>query len=593
MLRNKMSDLYNLDRLKFTAAYVPFGALRLRDAQGVWVNTEFTPPWPEGQSEHEQDDLARMAECWGIAAPDAAIFKPVHLQPEHSVTAWAEAYGGKLIGGNGGGGRVGIYGGVQIKGIGKTPMIGKQTNIQHSYGALLLEQAMTEALYTHLSQRILPYGCAQVYGIIATGVRITFNDPAMRSWRECADAALLLRQPCLRPAHFLRAEFFVPWRAHPELMDDTQRIRQLYRELAGLSRGHMGFEQMMFNFLARCAAQFATARFNRFIHGTLSPSNLTLDGRWLDLMSTSILPTGKNYKPAPDSPSFQAEHLMPLEIVMEMIYLYNKINTSRIDSGQFSTFYESQWDMQKLVACARLYGFTSVMRSGQAALFPALKAIAKATEQILTKEKKICSGWAEPDTNIAGIKEYADPKNDALWNLLLGFHGLSEYPLAEMFHELLYSEWNARQMQSENEANSSFRCFKISRFLSVGRRLLFGAYFYRTRIDNEARRVAEIGVNVAGAWLKEQISIVDMIYADDTGDVMLLSLPSIQLTWHQQSQAFSVSHEGKNVLHSTDPNKIREVMADNFTECLIMRGYDFLPGCQALLEAANQLLKEA
>ncbi|NIF20354.1 hypothetical protein [Candidatus Pantoea multigeneris] len=578
----------HLDNQQFLPLYVPFSVLPFAEAKSVWRNPACPPPWPDDSIENDRVMDEKMAVYWGIATPDEAIFQRHAFKEVEGEVAWAEAYGGSLIGANGGGGRVGIFRGVQIKGIGKTPMVGKDTNIQHSYGALLLEQALTEALYSNLVQQILPYGCAQVHGVIATGVRIRFNDPVMRNWRENADAALLLRQPCLRPAHFLRAEFYIPWKHQPELMDDTQRIRQLYQELSSLSRGHLAFEQMLFNFLARCASQFAVARSSRLIHGTLSPSNLTMDGRWLDLMSTSILPTGANFKPAPDSPAFFAEYQMPLEIALEMVYLYNKINDSKVDAGQFMTFYEHQWKQQKLAASLEMLGLTPGVLRQYKSHFASLYTIAAATERVLTLDKKIRSGWAEVDTRDNNDCEYANPDNDRLWQLLCGLYGVISHSLSGEFNQLLTAEWDECQKLAQGTSDYSYSAMKISRFLRAGKRLLFSPCFYRTRIDNQARHYAEADLSEAKLWLDEQLHTINTIYEKNAETVTLVALPTLRLIYQLKDEWYQLYLDNK-FIRTDNTEDLVKVLIQACPDGLVQHGYDFLPGCLALLRAAGRI----
>lgn len=110
---------------------------------------------------------------------------------------WADLYGGSNIAGNGGSGRSGYDGKYQVKGIGQTPLVGRNFDQQHSDGCLSTFQAVCETLWGSVLNHILPYGAVISHAIIETPLALPSDPDNYR--------ALLVRVPPVRLAHFDRA----------------------------------------------------------------------------------------------------------------------------------------------------------------------------------------------------------------------------------------------------------------------------------------------------------------------------------------------------------------------------------------------------
>lgn len=589
MNASRYAALQTLDIQRFPAMFVPFTTLKLKAASGFWISPSAPPAWPQWQAESSQwqqmAPLRRMALTWGIAAPDPWIFQPSYCEPEQHVTAWTEAYGGSLSGGNGGGARVGLVDGMQIKGLGRTPMLSKQADPQHGYGALFLEQAIGETLYSHLAQRILPYGCAQIHGLILTGVPIVSSEHVLKEWQGEADSALLLRQPCLRPAHFMSAGLFASHSGRHDLLQETQRLRLLYRELAALSRGSEGFEHLIYTFLSRCAQQFASARLHRLVHGTLSPSNIALDGRWLDLMSASVLPCDNNSKPHPQAPAFLQEYRVPGEIASQLIYLFNKYNRRNIDEQPFLAHYEQAWRHALLTATARLLNFSVEAWPRSADTFTTLREITEAFHQRIMGSGKIVPGWATLPQVAEATTDTFLPQNDALWDYFYRLLEEDARQSTDRLARLIANEWRSANGQKPPQAAVSLAHFRTAWLLRVGKKLLFLPSLCRSRIDNLVRQQLEAGHGQTQHWLGEQIDFIDELLEKGHRCVKLLSLPSSSLCFDSLTGEFIFIH-GQRVIREPSPEKLLPLLDAAFPQGAIQHNFDFLPGCRALLQAA-------
>src|SRR5690348_8288649 len=140
-----------------SSSFVPFTAWRLTHPNVVWAN----------EDADQSLDVLEHAFC-GLIEDE-----PVSAFSAESREYFAERYGGRGVGLNGGGARCGTTGLVQIKGIGKTPLVGvKSTEAEHSYGGASLQEAVREALWGEICHIALPFGAVRSFGIIETGTHV-------------------------------------------------------------------------------------------------------------------------------------------------------------------------------------------------------------------------------------------------------------------------------------------------------------------------------------------------------------------------------------------------------------------------------------
>jgi hypothetical protein len=214
----------------------------------------------------------------------------------------AERYGGDGLGTNGGGVRCGLLEDVPIKGVGQNQLVGlTNSDYWHTYGGANLAEGVLEALWGEICSAALPYGAARVHGLILTGTNVRLRYPRSNG-PTTAPRVLIVRQQVLRPAHFMRSVFYRQQELGGRLSTiDTLRTRQALLmlqaslgELKGPAKsGSKGGEYLIScgleTFVSRHAHQIATARALRLMHGSLTASNVALDGRWLDFTSISAV----------------------------------------------------------------------------------------------------------------------------------------------------------------------------------------------------------------------------------------------------------------------------------------------------------------
>jgi hypothetical protein len=316
----------------FQSAYADFPTVKLKHAQTVWINQEYAPPSAAGTCRWQA-----FADRFAYMIPGGVVFETLEFDATDCITLQAERYGGSGIGDNGGGVRCGTLGAFQIKGLGQNLLVGSATDVAHSYGGLRAAAAVHEAVYSELLARILPYGAARAWGVILTGPEAAYGAGPAREW-----GALLVRDNVIRPANFLRAPDYVVSRPEARrMLSDVGRVRRLNRELKAYLDRSGGVGRFLINFLAKCASQFAFARVARLMHGGISPSNLSLDGRWLDLTNTVFLRSDQNNSGA-SSVTFYEELDTPVRVVAEFASTYAKYNCCELQVAPLVEFYRAR-----------------------------------------------------------------------------------------------------------------------------------------------------------------------------------------------------------------------------------------------------------
>jgi len=256
------------------SSFVPFTARRLAHPNIVWANEDADRSF----------DILEHTFCGPIEGEPTTAFAAELKE------YFAERYGGRGVGLNGGGARCGTTGLVQIKGIGKTPLVGvKSTEAEHSYGGASLQEAVREALWGEICHIALPFGAIRSFGIIETGTHV--RNFGLRDRIGMTPRALVLRQPVLRPAHFMRAPGFTPQaqvgvsdveRTRAAVAVFPMLLRSIFSCDFASANGSVGITRCLMELSRRFAWQQAAAQAKRLIHGALASTNIALDGRWLD-----------------------------------------------------------------------------------------------------------------------------------------------------------------------------------------------------------------------------------------------------------------------------------------------------------------------
>lgn len=261
----KLSDLHEV--------FVSFTAEKIEDASIVFFNKGLKFDLTE------EEILSKYS--YVVSSRDIGDGKT-----RHEKKFYAERYGGDGILRNGGGGRCGFDGDFQLKGIGPNSLVGADSNEAHGNGLLSLETAVYESIWAEIINVALPYGAMRTVAIISVGTRF---DQDGKTYAR----GLLVREPAVRPAHFIRATYFNDI-STGSLCSDARRVKfavQRLVEFLPVKQDGQLINNLCFGLVElakRYARQFAAARAKRIIHYNVSASNVSLNGAWLDLSGTTI-----------------------------------------------------------------------------------------------------------------------------------------------------------------------------------------------------------------------------------------------------------------------------------------------------------------
>ncbi|RQP23675.1 toxin-activating lysine-acyltransferase [Piscinibacter terrae] len=255
---------------------------------------------------------------------------------EYFSTEWkifqAERYGGRGVGSNGGGARCGFDGKIQIKGIGRNPLVGRDTDFWHAHGGANLEEAIREAVWGEICHRVLPFGGVRCLQIIGTGTQSHFENS---QGNRTLPRALIVREAAVRPAHFMRAINHAPSDGMDGQPHDTERTRAAAAVIGTQFKAMLGWPQEqpvdaqliqagLSEMVKRFAWQVAAARAKRMPHGALNCSNIALDGRFLDYETISTLPDHGRVITARGNPdSWNGHTSLSATLVHLLFYLRN------------------------------------------------------------------------------------------------------------------------------------------------------------------------------------------------------------------------------------------------------------------------------
>lgn len=329
---------------------IEFLADRMSAGEALWVQQDWCAQTVRGKSKYQA-----FAEQFSVAIRAGDCFEHVNFVDHHTVVLRAERYGGNGVFRNGGGSRCGNMAGYQLKGIGPNPLVGDHNRTWHSYGGLNARDAVYEALMAQILGRVLPIGTAKVYGVILTSSASAYYEgdepgaPWTRGW-----GAILVREVCLRPGHFFRVPDYKPKRGGPaRLAPDSIRVKSINRALRDALPNTGEFIQRLGGFLRNCANQFAVAKLARLTHGSICPSNLCFDGRWIDLTNTSFIGGGQNVGGCP--PIYEEPYTVR-EIIAEFLDTFSKYNDLDLNPGPLIGYYDEQLDAYYMRSLPLLFG---------------------------------------------------------------------------------------------------------------------------------------------------------------------------------------------------------------------------------------------
>ncbi|MBP1203661.1 hypothetical protein JOD97_001675 [Duganella sp. 1411] len=457
----------------------------------------------------------------------------------------AERYGGGGVGDNGGGGRVGNYANFQVKGAGPNPVTNSSTT-WYSYGSLNLVDAAYEAIFSTILNDLLPLGCAKIYGIIftsKTGAFHSVNGAAQDAQLTPASGALLVREPTLRPAHFMRADVFTPAKSS-NLMRDSNRVRIVNKRLREKFAGDNDFIRYLGKFLLSSAKQMSFALAARITHGALTASNMCLDGRWIDLTEARFLSGGKNFT---GLNAFYDDPKIPAYVLSELAYIFGKSNVVNFNLAPLMAYYQRVFD-----SCFAYYGL-GILGLPSAELTEIAegddgKLVARAFFSVITRHKKSLSDVddvPDPEDPVIDFMRslYRSLPNDgagaSALEAALSPSDLDAGAVAAAFERVFLKSIAA----SDGNGAAATRSKRIACAIKALRWAYLSSFFYKKRLISHLYYLShqEAPARV-GEFIAECIGYAKWIFSTATsGSVPLLETAAVRVSFEESQHIYVVA----------------------------------------------------
>jgi hypothetical protein len=238
-------------------------------------------------------------------------------------------YGGAGVGANAGGVRCANIGACQVKGIGPTILAGRSTDKWHKHGALSLQDAVKETIFSELFHFALPHGAARPIAIYDLGVKFA-TEVGAEKLPGSAPRGLFVREPIVRLAHFMRSSFM---NVSDEIAArELPRMRAMVPTLVdhvcaevgepSLEMAEVGLERLY----SRVLEQTIAMRLKRLVHGSMIPSNFGIDGRLVDFTTSTAISSLQPVVVSLGSACSQTQHKQVLDTVADMVFYVAKFD---------------------------------------------------------------------------------------------------------------------------------------------------------------------------------------------------------------------------------------------------------------------------
>lgn len=556
----------NLDG--FSANLVEFETCRIKNARLLWINHK---AFDGASGDFGAPDFISE---FSYVNPKSGCFIDIALDKNNRKVLQAERYGGIGVGGNGGGVRCGNVGAFQLKGTGINPLLGNHDDYNHSTGNYSLTEAISEVINSQVYAEILPVGVAKSYGLISTGTSRFKGDP----YGHRLKLAIMVREVCLRPAHFLPQPFFKPFaRYKSTLMNDVARVRAVNKALAKKFESNNAFIMYLGKYLAASANQLAFAKVFRIAHGAYSPSNVCFDGRWLDLTNMTMVPTGTNYAAAKDTIPFLAEPQEPINVIQQVVYNYGKYNFTDLNIAPLINYYYEQFNAYFLNYLIGLFGFDYKTLDHEVGMNER-QVIAKYITKIIDGNSQVSVKF--PDRT--GDRDLLESVIEALFLSLCGAPASSVVASVERSFKRLF-ELAYQQSAVPAQSEKSFLIYGMIRSL---RKLYFAPCFYLGRMKAHiAAFITSHDHSEISGYIDSYALVAAWLFDkhDSLGQAAVYVSSTIVIQYTLADETFSIKAGDELLMQSSEPGQLQDCVEKMDSSHFEQAGYCFKEGVIKLL----------
>ena len=226
---------------------------------------------------------------------------------------------------HGGSGRVATWTNFQVKGIGRTPLVGRDAADGHAHGCLSLAEALREVVYSEIAAAEFPFGAVPVLAVLDIGLRFSSPDKAEK-YDQNVPRGLLVRPFTVRPAHIERAPCFQGGGdVRAEQLADAERVARMVAWWeAQLSRGDDSLVVEPRELFHRIGRQIGFGHAHRMFNGGYFSSNLSATGALLDFGNMHWLRRWHRAKVLPHAPGFGDEIQIVRKMAHSLAFFFNR-----------------------------------------------------------------------------------------------------------------------------------------------------------------------------------------------------------------------------------------------------------------------------
>jgi hypothetical protein len=266
------------------ALYAPVEVRRFASPTVLWLHEAY---WARQGYDVRNPSARASLERWlvdryAVSVPSA--HDPASLYVGRAKTVHADRYGGPFGLLHGGSGRTVTVGDYNAKGTGITPLCDTRTEWNHSNGALWMEEAIRETIYSLVASWEFPFGGNPVVALIDSGANYYHAPESGEGAGEKGGRrAILVRPAALRVGHFERSIYFgTSGTPQSDQFQDAVRVKQVVRSEFGALADPAAVDDRVRGMFIRVAAQMGYGRAHRLHHGDYISSNLCAGGELLD-----------------------------------------------------------------------------------------------------------------------------------------------------------------------------------------------------------------------------------------------------------------------------------------------------------------------
>ncbi len=544
---------------------VPFTVTKATSAKLIWMNQNYLV-----ERDIECITKRNFLDKFSYVVAGNEHFDEIELELDNKFVAEGEVYASGI---NGGGARVGNINGFQVKGVGKNPLAGTNADTWHSYGGNALSDGVLEVTYSTILQKIMPLGVVQSIGLIYTGEKTALtNVSGLSESKGC----LLVREACIRPAHFLPVKHFTSALDKDLKITEPTHSRKLTEHLI-LGFGEVEhYSDYLVCFLRACAQQFGYAKLNRIFHGAMTDSNISIDGKWLDLTCVTFGGAGRNldYGNADAILPFDKEHAGPLNFVWQLVCTFNETSNTKLDIKYFANKYSDALEYYCKLYSAQLIG----AYSDDSAVGLTSLNLESATEiQSLFWDNILSKNGCDSDGNIESSLKSDDPLIAVFEK---GFSFDIDYE-KDAFFRVLKSAFET------NNIDIPFNNFLKSRCISSLKKAYFSQVFFRPRVLSFFEK--DIDENyIIEKKLNSYETLVTWIYDENIYSQVIFKAGNTELSYDARLNTFKIRVSDSENLFSSIGKLLDYSGRLNF-EMFIENDFNFFPYIEKMLRIVDRI----